>query len=79
MKRLSHEHRLPVADKTRPRQSESKDASHYRQAVRTPIFSPLSFSRGSTDPEVDGNGGEKVSQSLTQERKEEKELKEKPT
>ena len=68
-----------MADKTRPRQSESKDASHYRQAVRTPIFSPLSFSRGSTDPEVDGNGGEKVSQSLTQERKEEKELKEKPT
>lgn len=79
MKRLSHENRLQVADKIRPSQSKIKDASHYRQAVRTPIFSPLPFSRGSTDPEVDGTGGEKVSQSLTQERKEEKDLKEKPT
>lgn len=79
----NHEETIPWAQATSGRQNQTKpeikDASDYRQAVRTPTFSPLSFSRGSTDPELDGAEGEKVSQSLTQERKEENELKEKPT
>lgn len=77
MKRLSHEHRLPVADKTRLSQRSKMPFTIDRQSG--PLPSPPFLFQRITDPGRDMAGKEKVSQSLTQERKEENELKEKPT